>query len=181
MQTLELTPEHIAAEKIDEVLMRLYQPAFLQVARYISKHGGSFDAARDIFHDSLSIYYEQYQAGKAIESEINYITGVAKHLWLRQCKRDTLQVNLDESPSAVILPPEPTLNEVKLIQLLERTGKRCMDLLVSFYLEKISLVNISTLFHFSSEHSAAVQKYKCLEKVRDVIKTKSIAYEDFFE
>ncbi|MEO7992585.1 MAG: hypothetical protein ABI663_23740 [Chryseolinea sp.] len=181
MQTLELTPEHIAAEKVDEVLERVYQPAFFQVARYISKHGGSFDNARDIFHDALSIYYEQYKANKAIESEINYIMGIAKHLWLRQCKRDARHVDLDESLPAVVLPREPTLNEVKLIEVLERTGKRCMDLLVSFYVEKISLVNISTLFHFSSEHSASVQKYKCLEKVREVIKTKFIAYEDFFE
>ncbi len=181
MQTLELKPKHIASEKVDEVLERVYQPAFLQVARYISKHGGSFDNARDVFHDALAIYYEQYQLGKAIDCEINYITGIAKHLWLRQCKRDAMHIDLDESLPAVALLREPTLNEVKLIQLLERTGKRCMDLLVSFYVEKISLVNISAMFHFSSEHSASVQKYKCLEKVREVIKTKSIAYEDFFE
>ncbi len=181
MQTLELIPEHIAAEKVGEALERVYQPAFLQVARYISKHGGSFDNARDIFHDALAIYYEQHQADKTIESDINYITGIAKHLWLRQCKHDVMHFDIDETLPAVVLPREPTLNEIKLIQVLERTGKRCMDLLVSFYVEKISLVNISARFHFSSEHSASVQKYKCLEKVREVIKTKSIAYEDFFE
>jgi DNA-directed RNA polymerase specialized sigma24 family protein len=181
MQTSVLVSEQIITEAVDQVLERVYQPAFLQVARYISKNGGSFDMARDIFHESLAIYYEQYKAGKAIESQINYITGIAKHLWLRHCKRNAQHVALDENLAPAVLPPEPTLNEVRLLWVLERTGKRCMDLLVSFYHEGLSLKKISQQFLFSSEHSASVQKYKCLEKVREVIKTKSIAYEDFFE
>jgi DNA-directed RNA polymerase specialized sigma24 family protein len=180
METLELKP-NVSSETANQILGRLYKPSFLQVARYVSKHGGSFEDAKDIFHDALAIFYEQYQAGKSIESEVNYITGIAKHLYLRQCKRNSLQVELEENLPAVVLPTEPTLNEVRLLNVLERTGKRCMDLLVSFYTERLSLEKISQRFQFSSEHSASVQKYKCLEKVREVIKTKSIAYEDFFE
>jgi DNA-directed RNA polymerase specialized sigma24 family protein len=181
MQTSEFVAEHITTETVDQVLERVYQPAFLQVARYLRNHGGSFEMARDIFHDALAIYCEQYQVGKPIESEVNYITGIAKHLWLRHCKRHVQDVGLNENLVAVALPPEPTLNEVRLLTLLERTGRRCMDLLVSFYHEGLSLEKISERFQFSNQHSASVQKYKCLEKVREVMKTKSIAYEDFFE
>lgn len=181
MQTSVLVSEQIATEAADQAVERVYQPAFLQVARYISKHGGSFDMARDIFHESLAIYYEQNKAGKTIDSDVNYITGIAKHLWLRHCKQNAQYVALEESLAPALFPPEPTLNEVRLLTVLERAGKRCMDLLVSFYHDGLSLKKISQRFPFSSEHSASVQKYKCLEKVRDVIKTKSIAYEDFFE
>lgn len=180
METLELEAQ-VSSETAVQVLERLYKPGFLQVARYVSKHGGSFEDAKDVFHDALAIFCEQYRAGKSIESEVNYITGIAKHLYLRQCKRNSLQVKVEEHFLAATLPSEPTLNEVRLLNMLERTGRRCMDLLVSFYTEQLSLEKISRRFHFSSEHSVSVQKYKCLEKVREVIKTKSIAYEDFFE
>ena len=179
METLASTPQ-VSFETPDQVLERVYQPGFLQVARYISKQGGSFDDARDIFHDALAIFYEQYQTGKSIESEVNYITGISKHLWLRQ-KRQSRHVEWEENLPVAVLPKEPTLNEGRLLEVLERTGRRCMDLLASFYTERLSLEKISKRFNFSDEHSASVQKYKCLEKVREVVKTKSISYEDFFE
>jgi hypothetical protein len=34
---------------------------------------------------------------------------------------------------------------------------------------------------FANEHSASAQKYKCLEKVREIVKQKSLTYEDFVE
>ena len=62
------------------------------VARYVSKMGGSFDEAKDIFQDALVIYYE-----KAVEStfelkttEKAYLLGIAKHLWLKK-HRDNIK------------------------------------------------------------------------------------------
>jgi len=54
-------------------------------------------------------------------------------------------------------------------------------LLRAFYYDKLSMSKIANRFGFSSERSATVQKYKCLEKVRDLVKEKSLSYEDFLE
>ena len=43
----------------EEFFIRLYKEAFPVVAKYISRRGGSFDEAKDVFHDSLVIYYEK--------------------------------------------------------------------------------------------------------------------------
>jgi hypothetical protein len=43
------------------------------------------------------------------------------------------------------------------------------------------MIDIAGRFGFSGERSATVQKFKCLEKVRDTIKSKSLSYEDFVE
>jgi DNA-directed RNA polymerase specialized sigma24 family protein len=68
--------------------MKLYQQAFPLVAQYVSKTGGSFHDAKDVFQDALVIYYEKQAAGAvAIQySEKAYILGIAKHLWWSCCR-----------------------------------------------------------------------------------------------
>ena len=54
-----------------------------------------------------------------------------------------------------------------------------MDLLKAFYYDALKLHQIRKAFNYSSEHSVSVQKFKCLEKVRDVVKHKTLSYDDF--
>jgi hypothetical protein len=54
-------------------------------------------------------------------------------------------------------------------------------LLKSFYYDKMPMSDIGRSFGFSGERSATVQKFKCLEKVRDTVKSKALQYEDFVE
>ena len=69
----------------------------------------------------------------------------------------------------------------KLLLFLQRTGKKCMDLLQAFYYEKASMSELSERFDFRNERSATVQKYKCLEKVRTQIKKRALTYGDFMD
>ena len=54
-----------------------------------------------------------------------------------------------------------------------------MELLKSFYYDELPLNDIAETYGFSGVRSATVQKYKCLEKVRETVKEKSLTYEDF--
>jgi hypothetical protein len=53
--------------------------------------------------------------------------------------------------------------------------------LKAFYYDNLPVNTIANLFGYSGERSATVQKYKCMEKVRETIKERSLAYEDFIE
>ncbi len=181
METLELIRKPVSEETAKQLFERIYKPGFLQVARYVSKKGGTFEDAKDIFHDALVLFYEQRVHSKSIESEINYLTGIAKHLWIQKFNIQKKNVTVTESFPEMPTPLEPTLNEIKLLTVLEQTGKRCLDLLVSFYSGRLTRSKIASVFNFTSEHSASVQKFKCIERVREVIKTNSMTYEDFFE
>jgi predicted DNA-binding protein YlxM (UPF0122 family) len=56
-------------------------------------------------------------------------------------------------------------------------GKKCLELLQAFYYEQRSMQEIAETFHYKTRHSASVQKHKCLEKVREELKTSSV-YEE---
>ncbi|MDB5017863.1 MAG: polymerase subunit sigma-70 [Mucilaginibacter sp.] len=166
----------------EKLFITLYKTAFPAVARYVSKMGGSFDEAKDIFQDVLVIYYEKV-AGSSVNfktSEKAYLTGIAKHLWLKKYGDNRLHTSID-GIDITNTEDEEQPSSTKIMHYLETAGKRCMDLLRSFYYDQLPLADVATLFGFSGVRSATVQKYKCLEKVRETIKEKSLTYEDFLD
>ena len=167
-------------EEREKLFIALYKSTFPSVARYISKMGGSFDEAKDIFQDALVIYYEKAVASViAINTnEKAYLVGISKHLWLRKFKDNSHNISLDGIDIAFNMDDDQP-SESKLMHFLETAGKKCMELLRSFYYDQLPLADAAKLFGFSGVRSATVQKYKCLEKVRETIKEKSLTYEDF--
>lgn len=175
--------EQAVAER-GELLMQLYKKAFPVVAGYVARMGGSFDEAKDIFQDALVIYYEKVVAGglALTGSPKAYLVGTAKHLWLRKFRENNQLIDLDDSGAFDLTDvgqQQPLQN--KLMHLLETAGQKCMDLLRSFYYDNLDLAEIAPKFGFSGTRSATVQKYKCLEKVRETIKQKALQYEDFVD
>jgi DNA-directed RNA polymerase specialized sigma24 family protein len=162
-----------------------YEKAFPLVAGFVSKRSGSLHDAKDIFHDALVIYAEKMEDKRFVlttEPEA-YVTGIAKHLWIKKFKKDVRAISLDEAETTIEIPSDyyPSVNSIQLLQLLEMAGKKCLELLHSFYHEKLNMDEIRNKFGYKSEHSASVQKYKCIEKIRETIKQKEISYENFFE
>ncbi|GAL85538.1 RNA polymerase subunit sigma-70 [Sporocytophaga myxococcoides] len=162
--------------------MELYKKAFPAVARYISRKGGNYEEAKDIFQDALIIYYEKLVSNSFshVRNEKAYILGIAKNLW---CKRlgsnevnDTIENALSETDII-----ETHLSTHKIMYLLETAGQKCMEILRAFYYDKASVSDIAQQFGYSGTRSATVQKFKCIEKIRETVKEKSLAYEDFIE
>lgn len=182
MKQIKTSPFPTEMPSAKDFFESIYESSFLPVARYVSRSGGSLEQAKDIFHDAIIIYYEKCIGGnlKIEQSENAYILGIAKHLWLRTSGKEQNKAAMDYSEVRYI-PPDPVANEKKLLQFVEQTGQRCLQLLRSFYFENTNMKKIAVDFGFNSDRSATVQKYKCIEKIRKVIKQKSLTYEDFFE
>lgn len=162
----------------------LYEQAFPAVARFVSSRKGTLDDAFDIFHDALVIFYEKTEAGFTVTTSAEaYLLGIAKHLWLHRFTKERRSVSLDDAEKTITLPDDyfPKVNDVRLLRFLESAGKRCLDLLHAFYYNNQSMDQIAGAFGFSSGRSATVQKFKCIEKVRNTIHEKSLQYEDFLE
>jgi hypothetical protein len=75
----------------------------------------------------------------------------------------------------------PTVEEKRLLRILESAGKKCMDLLRAFYYRRRPAKELAGMLGYTCEHALSAQKYKCLEKVRNTIKQKSLQYEDFIQ
>jgi len=162
--------------KRKELLVELYQQAFPAVAKYVSNRGGNFDEAKDIFHDALIVWYEK---NPTVDNAAGYVVGISKHLWLKKYRDSNNEIPIENQDLADEEYSETS--STRLLNFLERAGKKCMDLLTGFYYDNLQLNDIAEKFGFSGVRSAAVQKYKCLEKVRESIKQKALTYDDLVD
>lgn len=167
----------------EHLFMRLYKMVFPAVAKYISRRGGNFDEAKDIFQDALIVYYEKSVHGTLAlhVSEQAYLLGIAKHLWSKKFAENSKTVSLDGYDKDLIADVDCEPASGKLMRYLETAGQKCMEILKAFYYDNLPANKIAGLFGYSGVRSATVQKYKCMEKVRETIKERSLAYEDFVE
>jgi DNA-directed RNA polymerase specialized sigma24 family protein len=165
-----------------EYLTALYLRAFPGAAALVKKMGGNLEEAKDLFHDAIILYHEKSMAANFLqpENESAYLAGIVKHLWLKRLEANKKDLSLDVNSLA--FSEEKTSNISKsLLQYIERSGKKCLDLLTAFYYEQLNMREIATRFGFSGERSATSQKFKCLEKVRDAMRERSLSKEDFYE
>lgn len=168
----------------EKAMTLLYQNCFTPAAKYISKMGGSFEEAKDIFHDALIIYYEKHFLSEqnTVKQEKAYLLGITKHLWSKRFAEKKHLSNLKpEYENNFTDITEAFVTKEKLLQFLSTSGKKCMELLQAFYYDKLPLEQIAERFGFSGIRSATSQKFKCLTKVRETIKEKSLNYEDFLD
>lgn len=168
-------------------LKSTYQQLFPAVARYVAKRGGTPEEAKDVFHDALLVYFEKSRDQRnAIRQDVAaYTFGVARHLWHKRYQENLRQVSLDRlmtdfegmDPADLAEGAIPATG--RILRVLQAAGGKCMQLLTAFYYEKLDMSELATRFGFSGTRSATVQKFKCLQKVKQVVREKSLQYEDF--
>ena len=185
MKTIEIAADISASLEREKVFTALYEKAFPAGAKFVSQRGGSFSDAQDIFQDTLVIFYEKLtsETVSILISEEVYILGIAKHLWIKKYKGERTTVSLTEMERAIQIPDDyfPTVELAKLLRVVEVAGKKCLEVLRAFYYDKLSMQDVTRKFGYINAHSATVQKFKCIEKIRDKVKEKSMRYEDFTE
>jgi hypothetical protein len=159
----------------------IYSDGLLEVARMVRQHNGTVDDARDIFHDALIILIRQVESGKQIDAPLNYLIGTARHLMYRKLRIESTIYD----PEYGDLPDIPdehesrSVNLGRLLSIVSKTGKSCLDFLTALFIERKQLSLVTTQFGLKSEHVASVKKYKCLEQVRNIVKENALDYEDF--
>lgn len=160
----------------DDRIIELYRESFPDFARMVRRMGGSLEEAKDSFHDALLIYLEKGKAGKLQlhSSPKAYLLGTAKICWLHTRKKGAMLPLPEGFEPATPEDPDTEERENILLDSLQKSGKKCLELLKAFYYDHCSMDHIAGRFGFKGRRSATVQKYKCLEKVRKEIKITEI-------
>lgn len=163
----------------EAIITDWYVEVFPLVAAYIQKNGGNLEEAKEIFQEAIVLYYEKltFTDFSPEKTDKAYLLGITKNKWLKHCSEPICHESLNKVDVAEEIEEKPITH--KLLYYLKHTGEKCLDILQAFYFEKLTMTQLADRFGYTSERSATVQKYKCLEKVRDQIKRKSLSYEDF--
>jgi len=169
-------------EQHNDSLVPVYEEAFVLVSGYVSRRGGSFEEARDILHDAMIVFFEKDDLSNC-EYPAGYILGIARNLWNRKYRTNDKFMPLDELERECSIPEDfvPTVQDKRLLKVVEMVGRRCLEVLTAFYYRSGSVKDAASQLGYANEHSFSVQKHKCLMRLKQLVKSKAMTHADFIE
>jgi RNA polymerase sigma factor (sigma-70 family) len=180
---LELTDTELLvglAEGSNEVLLQLYRRYFPMVLHFITSNSGSEDDAKDIYQEALVLLYEKVKSGSfELQAQLKtYLYSVVRRLWLKHlAQRSRFMVRDIEQPAS----DEAALGQLNddlfdheerdrqftlMAESLSRLGEPCKTLLEDFYIQHLSMQEITEKFGYTNADNAKTQKYKCLMRLK---------------
>ena len=164
----------------DEMCLKaFYLTNFSSVRRYVLANSGTEEEAKDVYQEAFIIAWRKVQNNSFTENYENalpaFIFKIAKFKWLDELRRKKIQ----------ILKTLPAENEVEseeeisfdetdkwigvIVEKIKQLDERCRNLLTQFYYGGKKIKDLAKE-HNWTEATAKNNKYRCLEKLRKLIK-----------
>ncbi len=158
----------------------IYRTNKAKVCSYILGNNGRQDEAKDVFQEAVIAFYENVRDDKFKgESTIStYLYSIAKFKWLNQIKKNSIRTGhhekapreaFSESPLATLIEGEQKRTVLEVLALL---GSSCKELLIENLYHNASMKEIAESGGYSSEQIVRNKKYKCLQKLKELIHAK---------
>lgn len=173
--------EQMAAFKAgdEKVMQQFYAYNFGKVKQFVLQNNGDADDAKDIYQEAFLATWRNIKMDRfdpkhegALEA---YVFQIARHKWMDHLrslryKHTTTLVPEQEVSLHVEEPEDKTAEQVQLIKTYFRQlGENCRRLLIRFYYKKESMKAIAEHMGWT-EASAKNNKYRCMEKLREMIR-----------
>lgn len=157
-----------------ELLYKFYFPS---VASYIKQNLGNNEDAEDIFQEAIMVLLQKVrQPDFVLTSSLKtYLYAVAKNLWLKRLRDNKLihvtnQMQLEafqnkQEVFMVELYPEKS-KEQQVQSWLEKITANCQRILKAIFFQHELMDSLMVKMGWKNKHTAANQKYKCMEQVK---------------
>jgi RNA polymerase sigma factor (sigma-70 family) len=151
---------------------------------YILQNSGSADDAADIIQEVMLVFVklvsEEKFRGEASIKSILY--SISRNLWITELRKrkstsarneryegekDQLDTNISDQISR-------NENLKFVLDLFEKLGEKCQQILTLFYFEEYSMKEICEKLDFSSDQVLRNKKYKCLQSLTDQVKSSPV-------
>lgn len=145
------------------------------VRNYLKDSGCRGAVAEDIFQEALLIYVRKKEEPDFIltTDPVIYVRQVCKFLWYNQVRKDTKFKSAELAEAIPEMPDNSWLQKELLFGRMEKAisvlGKQCQQLLQEFYGLGRSMAEIAASIGMKNERVAKVQKYRCLQKAKELV------------
>lgn len=164
----------------EQAVADLYRQQRERSLAYLQKQGAQPEEAKDLFQEAVIALFENVRAGKFRgESKLgNYLLSVARFLWLNQIKRSAIAERIHQSQATEESHPGPlphllAKEQTTQIQaLFDALGEQCSEVLQRSIYWEDSMDELAVRMGYASAQIARNKKYRCLERLRKMIKEK---------
>lgn len=161
-----------------EALAMLYNANRRAVTSYVLKNSGTSDDAEDLLQDALIVLWEKVRSGNFhYESKLStFVMATVKNMWLRRLARGRKEVPgaeaVDRYPADDPSPLEDLMESesaAAVQQAMQKIGDPCRTLLLLFYWEERSLVEIAAEMGFANADTVKSKKYQCKKALENLL------------
>jgi RNA polymerase sigma factor (sigma-70 family) len=163
-------------EKKNDVLSYLYKKYYPMALSIVYQNNGTEEEAIDVFQDSIISFYESVRNNIFRgDSSINtYLYSTIRNQWFTKLKKNKRTVNIEgDNFEFRNLTEEKSIStedfKNKISYLLDQIGESCKNILINYYYDNCSMKEIMQIMGFKTEKSAKSQKYKCMQKLIELI------------
>jgi RNA polymerase sigma factor (sigma-70 family) len=169
-------------ESLNEAIHAIYRQYAEPVQAFIMSKGGSQQDAEDVFQETVTAFVDIVQKGKYRGEAVirTFLIAVSKNVWYNAIKKRSRSAERDKIFDNTIEKEELDIShfiaerEVKqeLGALLDQLGENCKKILIMFYYENLSMKEMLSRFSYENEQVIRNKKYKCLQQLAEIIKSK---------
>jgi RNA polymerase sigma factor (sigma-70 family) len=168
----------------NQAISQLYSQYYGMLEHYILQNSGSADDAADLIQEVMLVFVklvsEEKFRGEASIKSILY--SISRNLWITELRKrkstsarneryegekDQLDTNISDQISR-------NENLKFVMDLFEKLGEKCQQILTLFYFEEYSMKEICEKLDFSSDQVLRNKKYKCLQSLTDQVKSSPV-------
>ena len=168
------------ADGSDDALTQIYRRYFPMMLHFVTSNSGSEEDAKDIYQEALIVLYEKVRSGSLeLHCQLKtYLYSVGRRLWLKQLAQRSrfmvrdIEIPALEESAADQIDHDLTEHEERdrqfdlMADSLDRLGEPCRTLLSDFYIQHMSMQDITEKFGYTNPDNAKTQKYKCLMRLK---------------
>ncbi|XOV66432.1 MAG: RNA polymerase sigma factor [Fluviicola sp.] len=145
-----------------------------EVKRFLKSKGCKVADAEDIFQEALLIYTRKLnEPDFELTSEpFNYVLNTCKFIWYNQSRKESKHRHTEIHENVLQEEADWILKELKLSKIekaLSQIGQRCQKLLQLLYDQGLSMSEIAERIGLRNGNAAKVQKFRCIQKVKDIV------------
>lgn len=174
--------------KNDECFRYIYKKSYPFISDFVLKSGGSLDEVKDLLQDGLVILFENITLNifEGKSEILTYFNSICKNKWINYLNRQKKRVILIDDFEKFIETTEDvndneetseTLNYIEA--LVATASERCKKIFIAYYYDNLSMTDIAMKLGYTNADNAKSQKAKCMNKLRNAVKTKKIESNDF--
>ena len=163
----------------EEALVILYEANRRPITSFVVRNSGTPQDSEDMLQEALVVLWERVRAGKfEYTAQLGtFIFATVKNMWLRQLARLRREVpselDPDTNPANGVSPLEMMIEDEQaslVREALDKLGEPCRKLLLLFYWEELSMVQIAEQLGFANAETAKSKKYQCKKSLEKLLK-----------
>lgn len=164
----------IKDSELNDTLKSLYKK-MPDIKRFLKSIGCKSTDAEDIFQEALLIFSRKINTPDFVLNvePFHYVKNTCKFLWYNQSRKEGKNPSVELTEHITEEENDWFQKELKLKNIevaLSKIGTQCQELLKLFYGFGWNMVDIAKKLGMRNDKVAKAQKYRCIGKVKDLIR-----------